>query len=536
MKWYPPPPLLATAATAAVLAAAVFQAGPVAAQQQQSPAVNTNKCFQLKGTTTCPDLAQFYVHTSTAFNDVASFDRFMTANTLANATYADSFRSDFGCPAWDGRGQRYQVSEACFFFVENTQCAENPSPLPAKAKFCKTQCLQSVASNAAIFSNTTACPAAAAAASAATISANRAKLTGTVTTYCNALSDAGQGKSCTPGLASDVAMCGFTTFPAAQEYCATPAGKADGCCFLVLAKASSMASQMAAAVDASVVDPVSSLPYVASGIALAAMTLFALSFIICIKARSWRKSSTTAIQPPESDIAPGPLGRSGTIAKGYDNGDNDDAASNAFRTASRNNKRQSVMQKVRQSLGIRSRRTGPAGGGLLPSNNKFGKQQSMYSDAGALRAPPRTGTSSPLPPMPAYVPQQQQQLQQQQLSESPELSEYINGGNAAAAAALAAEAPTTARRGLQMRVAEAYDAQLSDELTLVVGDIISIDEEYDDGWGLGRNESTGEIGAFPTSCLEDLDRADFSATSASMATRSVISARNRSLYASGRGF
>ncbi|KAJ3169964.1 hypothetical protein HDU88_000606 [Geranomyces variabilis] len=508
MKWSP------AVSPTALLAAAVAAAGAVAAQ--------STKCFQLKGSTTCPDLAQFYVHTSTAFNDVASFDTFMIANTLSNATYAAGFKSDFGCPSWDGRGQRYQASEACFFFVENTQCVENPNPLPAKAKLCKSQCLQSVASNAAIFANTTACPA-----TTALTSANRAKLTGTMTQFCNALSDA--SGSCTPGLASDVAMCGFAQFDAAQDYCASPVGKADGCCFLVLAKASSM-SAMADTAAASLVDPVQSLPYVASGIALGAMTLFSIFFIVCIKARRWRKSSTTAIQPPESDMAPGPLGRSGTIAKGYDT--SDDGNNDAFRTTPRNNNRQSVMQKFRQSIGMRSRRTDPA----LPiagnNNGKFNanaaKQQSMYSDAGALRAPPRT--MSPMPPMPAYVPQQMQQ--QQQMRASPELlSEY--GGVMAPAAE---ESGVSQRRGLQMRVAEAYDAQLSDELTLVVGDIISIDEEYDDGWGLGRNESTGQIGAFPTSCLEALDRGDFDATGASMATRSVISARNRSLYASGRGF
>ncbi|KAJ3170896.1 hypothetical protein HDU87_008662 [Geranomyces variabilis] len=510
-----------TALLAAAVAAAAAAAGAVAAQ--------STKCFQLKGSTTCPDLAQFYVHTSTAFNDVASFDTFMIANTLSNATYAAGFRSDFGCPSWDGRGQRYQASEACFFFVENTQCVENPNPLPAKAKLCKTQCLQSVASNAAIFANTTACPA-----TTALTSANRNQLTGTVTQFCNALSDA--SGSCTPGLASDVAMCGFAQFDAAQAYCATPAGKADGCCFLVLAKASSMSSAMADSAAASLVDPVNSLPYVASGIALGAMTLFSIFFIVCIKARRWRKSSTTAIQPPESDIAPGPLGRSGTIAKGYDT--SNDGSNDAFRTTSRNNNRMSVMQKFRQSIGMRSRRTDPA----LPiagNNNNNGKftanamkQQSMYSDAGPLRAPPRT--MSPMPPMPAYMPQQMQQQQQQMgRASSPELLSEYGGGVVAPAAEDTGVSP---RRGLQMRVAEAYDAQLSDELTLVVGDIISIDEEYDDGWGLGRNESTGEIGAFPTSCLESLDRADFDATGASMATRSVISARNRSLYASGRGF
>lgn len=35
--------------------------------------------------------------------------------------------------------------------------------------------------------------------------------------------------------------------------------------------------------------------------------------------------------------------------------------------------------------------------------------------------------------------------------------------------------------GLQMKVVESYNAQLGDELTLVLGDVITVEEEFDDG-------------------------------------------------------
>jgi len=47
-----------------------------------------------------------------------------------------------------------------------------------------------------------------------------------------------------------------------------------------------------------------------------------------------------------------------------------------------------------------------------------------------------------------------------------------------------------------------YDAQKLDELTLTLGDIITVNSVYSDGWGFGINNSTNEKGYFPIVCLE----------------------------------
>ncbi|KAI9339814.1 hypothetical protein DFJ73DRAFT_846272 [Zopfochytrium polystomum] len=39
------------------------------------------------------------------------------------------------------------------------------------------------------------------------------------------------------------------------------------------------------------------------------------------------------------------------------------------------------------------------------------------------------------------------------------------------------------------------------ELNLSVGDTVKVSRTFDDGWGLGTKESTGETGYFPLSCL-----------------------------------
>lgn len=52
-----------------------------------------------------------------------------------------------------------------------------------------------------------------------------------------------------------------------------------------------------------------------------------------------------------------------------------------------------------------------------------------------------------------------------------------------------------------VKVVRPYEAALSDELTLIEGDLIAVDEIFDDDWAVGRNESTGEVGMFPMVCV-----------------------------------
>ncbi|KAJ3159134.1 hypothetical protein HDU86_002036 [Geranomyces michiganensis] len=470
-----------------------------------------------------------------------------------------------------------------FGYVQNGGCAQNPTPLPSSAKLCKTQCQQTVAANAAIFADSNACPAilpgspSAAAAAAATATTtrfqnNRAVFLRTLSSSCVNADDT--QKTCTRGLTSEVSRCGFSQFDEARTYCGTAEGRADACCLLVIGRAS--AQEIGSLVlPSSVVDPVDPLPYIASGVAVAGMLLFSVMFVVCVKSRRWRTVSTTAIQPPESDIAPGPaLRRVGTIAKGRpEDGDGDDDNGVERRRIRRT--RVSLAQQFRRSvLGVKPRKTDPApqlptmttmttqqlpaqqnakmvqlnsekqrakqyaavGGGLQPSqmrtfgpsspplslsrrdpNGTVGRKPTFGSPAQApvvvVRSPMADNITSPTPMLMAAREPSPPPPPPPSAASYPIPPPRVFAGYSAAAT----PGPASAAEGFylppvvvvvpaagRMVVAEAYDRQMPDEITLIVGDVIVILQQFDDGWAVGRNESTGAVGALPLSCLDPL--------------------------------
>jgi hypothetical protein len=59
--------------------------------------------------------------------------------------------------------------------------------------------------------------------------------------------------------------------------------------------------------------------------------------------------------------------------------------------------------------------------------------------------------------------------------------------------------------GEQVKAVRNYDPVMSDEMELVVGDILSVTQRYDDGWGHGLNLSTGQVGVFPLNFVASID-------------------------------
>ncbi|KAL7748098.1 Rho guanine nucleotide exchange factor 35 [Sorochytrium milnesiophthora] len=60
----------------------------------------------------------------------------------------------------------------------------------------------------------------------------------------------------------------------------------------------------------------------------------------------------------------------------------------------------------------------------------------------------------------------------------------------------------------QFGVDRAYRPVLSDELELLVGDVLSITQVYDDGWAYGMNLSTGQLGVLPVSFVVECEYRD----------------------------
>ncbi|KAJ3051539.1 hypothetical protein HK102_012051, partial [Quaeritorhiza haematococci] len=55
---------------------------------------------------------------------------------------------------------------------------------------------------------------------------------------------------------------------------------------------------------------------------------------------------------------------------------------------------------------------------------------------------------------------------------------------------------------VKYKASTAYEASLPDEVAVEVGDTISIEKEFDDGWAKGKNWTTGKTGIFPKAVLD----------------------------------
>jgi len=61
--------------------------------------------------------------------------------------------------------------------------------------------------------------------------------------------------------------------------------------------------------------------------------------------------------------------------------------------------------------------------------------------------------------------------------------------------------PTTVNKGKVRIVMLDFEPAMSDEAGLKVGDQVQVEQEYDDGWGVGTNLNTGKSGVFPLDVL-----------------------------------
>ncbi|KAJ3086396.1 hypothetical protein HK102_013198 [Quaeritorhiza haematococci] len=59
--------------------------------------------------------------------------------------------------------------------------------------------------------------------------------------------------------------------------------------------------------------------------------------------------------------------------------------------------------------------------------------------------------------------------------------------------------------GTRLKVVSAYKAILTDEIPLYVGDIVQIQEAFEDGWAIGSNIGTGEFGVLPLGCCAEME-------------------------------
>ncbi|KAJ3370306.1 hypothetical protein HDU91_006306 [Kappamyces sp. JEL0680] len=114
---------------------------------------------------------------------------------------------------------------------------------------------------------------------------------------------------------------------------------------------------------------------------------------------------------------------------------------------------------------------------------------------------PNLSLASPLPPVPESIPQDETLIP---LADMPEGTKT-------------------------MKVLHPYDATLDDELTLVPGTNIYMVRSFDDGWALGVDPRTGDQGAFPLVCAEELQDAPVQAPAAEEIDPERINRRHSSM-------
>ncbi|TPX47212.1 hypothetical protein SeLEV6574_g02773 [Synchytrium endobioticum] len=177
-------------------------------------------CFQLTGSTTCPAFSNDYIMPMAgAFQDVASFDQYVMSRYDNNTIYIQSFQNSYGCPNYNGNGQRYHISTYCALLVSQAATAGCQAP---KAQICQSTCQMSMATLQKLFADPMSCTAA--------ISAPQQASRATTLSYYQALCTTGSSTAagCVAAEKIDSATCGFFSQAEFTAYCA--ANATDGCC------------------------------------------------------------------------------------------------------------------------------------------------------------------------------------------------------------------------------------------------------------------------------------------------------------------
>ncbi|KAJ3326871.1 hypothetical protein HDU76_012561 [Blyttiomyces sp. JEL0837] len=402
----------------------------------------------------------------TGILDLPTFDQYVMSVQDGNATYVSNFQMEFGCPSFNGHMQRFHMSLVCNYFVSYSQpaCLAQQQAANATAVYqplCQSSCLTYFDSVNNIFNNPAMCPQT----TDPTILQNRASFVSPQSTaayhmFCNTLTS-NDTNVCSPGLSTDVAQLGFFFAADPLAFClkGNPMGAdADACAIQI------NAFQLAVV---KLLNPISSFPWIVSGIAFGVMCVIFLFFALLTCGKSWKRAATMASQPaPAPDRKPlNEPGYTGTILRGK-------TLNRSLGSRAQQPQRNSIFQQMRNSV-FGGRNGAGMGGGMMQMQSR--RESDIYSQV----------ARDPVNPQ----------------------------GNLL----------------VKMVAIDNYSAQLTDELSLIRGDIVIIEEMFDDGWATARLEATGEVGAVPLACLGPMNGRG-KKEGGGGGRRSVVSQRTASLY------
>ncbi|KAI8803587.1 hypothetical protein BJ742DRAFT_490667 [Cladochytrium replicatum] len=483
--------------------------------------VAQDQCFPLTGTTTCPELATFSVKKVADFTDVATFDTYVTSQFNNNTAYVQSVKDFYKCSGWDGSGQRYHVSSLCYYLVQQSGCTQPSAVTP----LCKTSCDNFIGSLKSIFANTTACPATDSEGVLRRNSVTTPSELAPFAHFCTVLTVTNStGGACAEGVSYEMNSCGFFTADEAKAHCATNA--ADPCC------ATMTQAALTAAAD-NLYNTTNNI-YIITGVSVAVLVIVVVGFIIYLRMRRWNKNTTNAFQPIIEKKDEGGSGGKNRITRAFN--------------------------RMSKAFSLKpSSRAAPIG--------KKGGQQSMYSPSpfrgGNDRGGPSKFDDAPLPPMPnvstirkktgpgGVNPNAAMPTMSIMTADPPRDTMYDarrgpdtmydarrgpDSSYTAIGPAQSSFPPMTAVTNadsvvgytVTMKAVEEFFPSMDDEVHLQPGDTVQVVEQFDDGWAVGKNLDSGEIGAFPMACLAQLSE------NTEGRRKSEYRARTQSLYGGQR--
>ncbi|KAJ3233416.1 Sorbin and SH3 domain-containing protein 2 [Chytriomyces hyalinus] len=192
-------------------------------------------CLPLKGTSMCPDFADFSAYipitVSNRVTDISSFDALLKESTDTSTAFGfgslmrATEPGGYQCTGWEGDKLRYFQSVLCGYFVGLGQASERfingaaCNPTLTKLPLCAATANAFENSWDSVQNNATICPKGPS--NDATVYKN--VILSTVTRLLSTDS------SCLVGGNSDVANCGFASNAEKVSYCAST-GAADSCC------------------------------------------------------------------------------------------------------------------------------------------------------------------------------------------------------------------------------------------------------------------------------------------------------------------
>lgn len=465
-----------------------------------------DECFNIEKSKICKGIGSANVKTVANFTNINEFDDYMSKFVDTNQYYIDGFKESYGCDNYVGQSLRYHVSSLCYYLVENSGCDQPEDYVP----FCGESCNEYITSAENTFSDSDICPFT----SSSDLVENRYRFNnGDYATYCRGIPSTDQ---CSIGIKSDVDMCGFVDKSFAQTYCDDAANTNSECCerFRNSNKSNTLA--------------------IVLGVIFGILGLILLILLIVFIVRRRRAKKLEEQQDSYYSYTNGETPINGMSNK-FDNPQpmNDISKDmyyagtpisnyNGGMTGPRDPFNNSGMQ-MHQPL---SEAPQPYARMYSMEPQRNTAYTSTYSAAGNVYRNDSQNSNS-----------LSDSANRQNTGSSNGNNQILSPGmqqNQANASAIA-ETPISGNVSLvQMKCIEAYNPVLDDEIRLAPGDIITIDEEFDDGWAVGRNESTGEIGAFPVACLVTFNDYDNMLNEGSLnfstGRSSTYSARTKSLY------